>query len=278
MATVGRDAQLERFLDSLVAQSYTNLELIVVDQNPDNRLAPFLGNHRARVPLAHVRSTLGLSRARNCGLRHITGDIVVFPDDDCWYPEGLLASVAGLLERNARWDGVTVTPLDENGRLLPRRWNRVLSPITRENVWESGTSWTIFLRRRVVEATGQFDESLGVGAPTPWQSGEETDYLIRTLDAGFRLWFEPHLAVHHPRAPSPYGPESRAKAYRYACGQGRVLRKQRYSAVWITRKYLARSAGGGLLAAATGRWQKLLLHRAVMAGLWRGLAAHVSTG
>ena len=41
-----------------------------------------------------VESARGLSRARNAGLRMIAGDIVSFPDDDCWYPPDLLQRVA----------------------------------------------------------------------------------------------------------------------------------------------------------------------------------------
>ena len=42
-------------------------------------------------------------------------------------------------------------------------------------------SFTIFLRRRVVERVGEFDETLGVGAGTPYGSCEESDYLIRAV-------------------------------------------------------------------------------------------------
>ena len=40
----------------------------------------------------------------------------------------------------------------------------------------------------VVEAVGAFDETLGPGAGTPWGSGEDTDYHLRILKAGFDLY------------------------------------------------------------------------------------------
>ena len=38
---------------------------------------------------------------------------------------------------------------------------------------------------------------LGVGSGTPMGSGEETDYLLRALEQGFRIRFEPDLVVFH---------------------------------------------------------------------------------
>ena len=42
VATVGRTRELARLVDSLVAQPYRPLRLIVVDQNQDDRVAPIL--------------------------------------------------------------------------------------------------------------------------------------------------------------------------------------------------------------------------------------------
>ena len=90
LATVGRTAELERFLSSLDAQTYRNFDLIVVDQNPDERLAALVQSYAGRFPVLCVKSTPGLSRARNAGLRYVSGDVIAFPDDDCWYPPDLL--------------------------------------------------------------------------------------------------------------------------------------------------------------------------------------------
>ena len=56
LATVGRTVELNRLFDTLAAQSYRDFEVIVVDQNRDDRLLPIL--HRARylgLVLRHLR-------------------------------------------------------------------------------------------------------------------------------------------------------------------------------------------------------------------------------
>ena|SRR5208337_53067 len=98
VATVDRVAELERLFVSLDAQSYRDFEVIVVDQNPDDRLLPVLQQH-TDLAILHLRSGRGLSHARNVGLLAAQGDILAVPDDDCWYPEQLLHCVSTWLPR-----------------------------------------------------------------------------------------------------------------------------------------------------------------------------------
>ena len=93
LATVGRTEELNRFFASLDYATHRNFEVILVDQNPDDRLNSVLDHYDGRFPALHLRSERGLSRARNVGLRRVTGDVVAFPDDDCWYPPNLLNQV-----------------------------------------------------------------------------------------------------------------------------------------------------------------------------------------
>ena len=116
VATVGRTTELDRLFESLASQSLRRFRVIVVDQNPDDRLDSVLARHAEAVPLIRIRSTEGLARARNAALRIADADIVAFADDDCWYPSGLLAQVADVLEAHPEWAGITGRVVDEHGR------------------------------------------------------------------------------------------------------------------------------------------------------------------
>jgi GT2 family glycosyltransferase len=252
VATVVRTAELDRFLGSIAGQATGSARVVVVDQNDDERLGPVLSAYRERIALLRVRSEPGLSRARNVGLAHLQGDVVAFPDDDCWYPPDLLRRVSELLARNPDWDGVTGRTIDESGRSSFVLWQQEPGLVTRDNVWRTAVAVTIFLRRRVVDRIGPFDESLGAGSGTPWGSGEETDYLLRALDSGFTVGFDPQLCVFH-EAPKPAFERGPArKAYLIGMGQSRVLRRHRYSSRFAAYRVLQLLAGS-LFFLATAR-------------------------
>jgi glycosyltransferase involved in cell wall biosynthesis len=218
VATVGRTAELERFLASVDAQTHRDVRVVVVDQNSDDSVAAVLAGRAV-----HLRSAPGLSRARNVALPHLEADAVAFPDDDCIYPHDLLERVAARL---AGLDGVT-------GR--EPWWTADAAVLTRDNLWNRAISFTIFLRRGVVEHVGAFDERLGL----PSSSGEEIDYLIRAVDAGMHIEYDPSLVVEHPRKHADV-------ATRDGKSIGYILRKHRYGPGTVARMLL-RPAGGALL-------------------------------
>ena len=106
--TISRTGELERFLASLELQRHKHFELIVVDQNPDDRLVSILSPYANRLSILHLRSEKkGASRARNIGLRHASGDVVAFPDDDCLYPPDVLSRVDHTFASRPEIDGLT---------------------------------------------------------------------------------------------------------------------------------------------------------------------------
>ena len=90
IATINRTEENLRLLKSIAAQQYNDIEVIYADQNNDDRLNPILAQYRLLFPILHLRSQKGLSRSRNEALAFAQGEIICFPDDDCWYPPILL--------------------------------------------------------------------------------------------------------------------------------------------------------------------------------------------
>ena len=266
VATVNRVAELERLLASLDQQSYADFEVIVIDQNGDDRLVPVLAAHRD-LRVRHLRSESGAGRARNVGLRVATGAIIAFPDDDCWYPPTLLESIVGWLAQHRQIDAVFTTVRDAENQPVGPRWPAQGCTISKANCWNTAIFVNAFLRCSVIDAVGLFREDIGVGASTPYQSGEESDFFLRALALGFAMQYQPSYVVHHPNLHSPE--RLRRTAYSYALGCGYVLRLHGYSLPEFGN-FLARSLGGAVVNLAQANMVVAYTYLLRAAGQFRG--------
>jgi glycosyltransferase involved in cell wall biosynthesis len=271
LATCGRTEELHQFFRSLLAQTWRDFEVLVIDQNPDDRVCEALQPYAGKLPLRHLRSAPGHSRAFNIGLAHITGDIIAFPDDDCWYDPDLLGRVERFFRENPEWNGITGREIVPPGFSSGARWDKHPGRITRRNVWRRAITFSIFLRRSAVEGAW-FDESLGVGAGSPWGAGEETDYVLRALERGHAIYYDPSLGIWHKGRSGPYRPEIYTKARHYGMGVGRVLRKHRYPLSSVAN-HLVRPFGGALLYLFSGRPERARYHWSIFSGRMNGWLA-----
>jgi PST family polysaccharide transporter len=270
VATYGRDAELHSLLRSLVEQTFRDFEVIVVDQNTDDRVTKVLEHYQ--LPIRHLRTVKGHSRAFNAGLACITGDVVAFPDDDCWYAPDVLERVVRFFEANPSLDGLTGREWVETGFTSGFRWDREPGPVTPGNVWRRAITFSMFLRRSIVQGQA-FDESLGVGAGSPWGAGEETDYLLRAIARGHSIHYDPTLGVWHRGRSGPYSAEIYEKARCYGCGIGRVLRIHRAPAHNVAT-HLFRPLAGTLLFLGLRQTERAGYHWSIFRGRLSGWTAN----
>lgn len=266
VATVNRTEELRRLLRSLDAQSHKGFEVIVVDQNPDDRLLPVL-NQYPNLRICHLRSPLGVSQARNIGLRAATCNILVTPDDDCWYPQDLLSSVKEWFDSNPGYDALFGILRDESGRPMVPKWAPDAGPCTKQNVWDCTMTATAFLRRELVQSVGGFNEQLGPGPDTAFKACEDIDFCIRALATGARIYYDPAYAVHHPDLSSTA--RLRDKTYSYALAYGYVMRIHHYS-LWYFLKRVLRSLGGAIFSLLKADFDRCRLYLLRAAGQLRG--------
>ena len=267
VATKGRAAPFAALFASLEAQDFRDFEVIVVDQNGDGRAGDPAGEGWS-FPVLHLRTPGegGASRARNAGFAHARGAVVLFPDDDCWYPPHMLGEALHRM-RDHGADVLAGRAADSEGRDINGRFERAVMHIGRDTVWTTGIEWMVFFRREVLAMTGGYDVDVGIGAATPWQSCEAQELMLRALRAGYRCVFDPAIHGHHAeldiRSPAMVG-----KGRGYARGFGYVLRRHGFSPVeaarWIARPILraAQSAARGdraglryFAAVALGRYE-----------------------
>lgn len=197
----------------------------------------------------------------------MTSDVVAFPDDDCAYPEDLLERVAQRFAVDSSLGGLTGRAADLTGRSSPS-WPRTGGEVTRENLWTRAISFAIFLRASAVAAVGRFDEELGLASGRAWSSGEETEYLVRAVDAGVRVEYDPELVVRHDE--KAFSPAAlRDAGAREGASVGYILRKHGYPRLTVARM-LIRPAGGAALALAQRDRARAGFYLSTLRGRLRG--------
>lgn len=157
--------------------------------------------------------------------------MLLFPNDTTWFPDGVLdrlRTLDGSLEIGA------LTIIDEHGpkfELPP-----AATPLDRSTVW-SVIEMGLVVRRSRFDAVGGFDDTIGTGAPSPWQAGEATDLLLRLRDAGLTedfTWLSSDCflgGVADSRGLAPR--ERRRKLRGYGRGLGRLVVRHAYPRAWI---------------------------------------------
>jgi len=269
--TLGRREEVVRLLESLARQTTQSLEVILVDQNDQAILVEALANRNWPFPVLHMRTPgqRGASRARNVGWRRARGSIIVFADDDCWYAPWLLEKCLEIFTATHA-DLVTGRAADKSGRSINGRFELTPLWVDRSNVWTTSIEWMIFVRRAVLDSVDGFDETIGIGASTPWQSAEGQDLVLRALAVGYRCFFEPSLYGFHPELPiASSDPTVHAKARAYGRGMGYVLKRHGYG--WAaTTRWIARPLAGAAISAFLGRRSLASYYMNVVLGRWEG--------
>jgi glycosyltransferase involved in cell wall biosynthesis len=228
MCTLGRRDELAAFFESLLRQNRTDFEIIVVDQNDDDRLVDLLARYTARFPLKHIRmNARGASRARNCGIGHVSGELLAFPDDDCEYLDGYLDRLDDLFKSNPDMAAMTSqTTADASLRQTASCLEGSFELDVR-SVLNRCQEFTIVVRRRELGAV-RFNDFLGVGSGTPWGADEAPDFLIAFMKSGQRSFYYPGLFVYHPNKLAIVTRSTLARATSYARGRGCFLRLHKY--------------------------------------------------
>lgn len=243
---MNRASQIRELLASLEAQTLPASQLIIVDQSADELTKQAVSEFETRLPVIYLRDDRkGLSRGRNLGLRHVHGEIVAFPDDDCLYPLDTLERVASAFVGDPQlgvYTGMSITPA---GVPSQGRWSEEPHRIDRFNIWTSQTSYTTFYRSSTLAAAGAFNEDLGVGSGTLWGAGEETELMLRALRNGAKGLYDPALRIMHPEPLAVFDNAAFDRGRRYNRGFGRVMRMEGYP-LW----FVAYMAGRPLLGAA----------------------------
>ena len=92
---------IEECLDSVINQTYKNIEIIVVDDNSTDNSAEIVERKKdSRIKLIKLERNLGVSKARNTGIDNATGKYICFLDSDDYWILDKLEKQVEFIENN----------------------------------------------------------------------------------------------------------------------------------------------------------------------------------
>ncbi|WP_301109824.1 glycosyltransferase family A protein [Sporosarcina sp.] len=196
LATLGtRESELKRLLNSLLLQNNVKLELIVIAQGNFEIIRKILNEYTDQLDIRLIKTNeIGLSKARNLGLKHVQGEnIVVFTDDDCWYPQNIFETIRTKVRRSQI---STFQIFDPKRNELFK--NYPIDQARHKSIFKSFkvSSIEIFINTEKVDIKElSFDEEFGLGAKYP--SGEENTLLLDLMKKGNSITYYPEVVVFH---------------------------------------------------------------------------------
>ena len=193
---------LERSVQSLIDQTYSNLEILLIDDASDDHSAAVIAQFAAadaRVSPIYFTQNRGVSAARNAGLAQASGLYVAFMDGDDWVTPDYIANFVEKLEAGP-YDLVVSPFYTDNPEPQPlaaklcgeRELTRtqllhgMLAPVGKMR----GYLWNKFYRRSVITTLGlRFDERVAIMEDELFNAA----YIMATS----RYYYDGNAGYHH---------------------------------------------------------------------------------
>lgn len=198
--TYKRSQFLERAIDSVLNQSHSNTEVIVIDDNEpssdfrketEEKMKKYFGNHNV-VYLKNAKN-MGGALARNEGMFRATGDFITFlDDDDIYLSDKIQLQLEFMLRNDYDLSFTDVRFHDTNDKLIDYREHKYVTNSSNEELLKqhimhhlTPTATYMFLRQSILKIGG-FDDV---------QMGQEFMLMLKAIENSLRIGYLPVARV-----------------------------------------------------------------------------------
>jgi glycosyltransferase involved in cell wall biosynthesis len=198
--TYNRESTIVRSINSILEQTYQNLECIIVDDGSSDHTKDVVSQiEDSRVRYIKLNQNRGPSVARNVGIRESRGDYIAFNDsDDLWLPDKLEIQMAKL-EAEAEAGMIYCSYLyrkDGKEYQVPSEkcTQEELEGEIFASLWDSnkiGTP-TILIKKECIKSCGAFSENL--------HSLEDWEFVLR-ISRKYKISYVNKILVHTHYSP-----------------------------------------------------------------------------
>jgi glycosyltransferase involved in cell wall biosynthesis len=178
--TRNSERSIERCIKSIREQSQQPSEIIVVDSSSNDLTAKIAKRNHVRIVREPI---LGRGRARNTGIKHSRGKIIVFAPADAYFDRDWLKYLMSSF-KDARLAGVAGNIYAANPRRVA---SHLIDLILRDKPHYATTN--IAYRKEVLTEVGGFDARL--------ETADDVELAWRILRAGYKIGYEPRAILYH---------------------------------------------------------------------------------
>lgn len=181
-----KDVYLEQSINSIINQTYSNFEFIIVVDKPDNfKAIELLKKYQvidSRIKILFNKENIGLTRSLNRALANASGEYIARMDaDDISNVDRFQKQMKFLENNQLDLIGSLITCIDENGSHIEGEDTRYYSPkviMDTLRVHNCVPHPTWFAKKIVFEKLNEYREI---------ESCEDYDFLLRALKEGFKI-------------------------------------------------------------------------------------------
>ncbi len=173
------DKYLNECLESILKQTYSNLEVIVIDDGSTDESLEICCSFAAkdkRFKVIHQNNS-GVSSARNTGLNIMTGDYILFVDSDDFIDQNMVEILVEAIEKNDKTDAVFCgyKEFDDKSGTIIREVMPISSKLVKRNdgvagIFEEYSTmlWNKLFRSTLIDEKNLFDITLKIGEDELW--------------------------------------------------------------------------------------------------------------
>lgn len=168
-ACYNRVGTIRNAIESVLEQTYPDIEYIVVDAGSTDGTRDIINQYRERISKVIFKPDNGMYEGINNGIREATGDFIgLCHSDDQLYDKRTVETMVQEIEKHPEADMVYANGIyfnSANGKVV-RVWKS-----ERMRLWRLRCGWlplhtTCYIRREVYENFGNYDESYSISADT----------------------------------------------------------------------------------------------------------------
>lgn len=204
--TFKRSEFLERAINSVLMQTYNNIQVIVVDDNNEKSTyredtAKIMEKFRddCRVIYLKNKSNLGGALARNEGIKKADGDYITFlDDDDIYLPNKIENQLRYMLENHKEMSFTDIKIMNENNKLIGFKSHKYVKRFTSSDLLAYHLMYHLTPTNTYMYKK---DTLLKVGGFEKVRIGQEFMLMLKTIESNVSIGYLPEANViqyaHH---------------------------------------------------------------------------------